>query len=114
MGILGYKFGWILLLHRSLHGSAMTFHALLNKKSLAHTHICKKSALTHSPLRLRLSELQALLRQVSDANGFSIFPVLRNPDTQGYIIPQYDGIKLFLHATNEKGCNYVWPTFAFY
>ena len=25
-------------------------HALLNKKSLAQTHICKKSALTHSPL----------------------------------------------------------------
>ena len=99
---------WILLNGRS----ATTFYALLNKKSLVQTHICKKSALTHSPPQQRLSELQALQSQVSDANGFSIFPVLRNPDAQGHIIPQYDGIKLFLHATNDKGCNYVWSTFS--
>ena len=37
----------------------------------------------------------ALQSQVSEANGFSIFPVLRNPDAQGPIIPQYDGINLF-------------------
>ena len=69
---------------------------------------------THSPSRQRLSELLALQSQVSEADGFSTFPVLRNPDTQGYIITQYDGIKLFLHATKDKGCNYVWPTFSCY
>ena len=37
----------------------------------------------------------ALQSQVSDADGFSVFPVLRNSDTQGHIIPQYDGINLF-------------------
>ena len=33
--------------------------------------------------------------QISEADGFSAFPVLRNPDAQGPIIPQYDGINLF-------------------
>ena len=66
-----------------------------NGKSLAQTHICKKLALTHSPLQQRLSELLALQSQVSEANGFSIFPVLRNPDAQGHIIPQYEGISFF-------------------
>ena len=33
--------------------------------------------------------------QVSDVDGFSIFPVLKNPGAQGHIIPQYDGINLF-------------------
>ena len=37
----------------------------------------------------------ALQSQVSDADGFSVFPVLRNSDAQGHIIPQYDGINLF-------------------
>ena len=114
MGILTSKFGWILLQDESLRGSATTFHALLNKNSLAQTHICKQSALTHSLPWQRLSELQALQSQVSDADGFSIFSVLRNPDTQGHIIPQYEGINLFLHATNEKGCNCVQPTFTCY
>ena len=38
----------------------------------------------------------------------------RNPDAQGHIILQYDGINLFLHARNEKGCNCVQPTFTCY
>ena len=37
----------------------------------------------------------ALQSQVSEANGFSAFPVLRNPDTQGHITPQYEGINFF-------------------
>ena len=37
----------------------------------------------------------ALQSQVSEADGFSTFPVLRNPDTQGHIIPQYEGINFF-------------------
>ena len=36
-----------------------------------------------------------LQSQVSEADGFSAFPVLRNPDTQGHIIPQYEGINFF-------------------
>ena len=43
-----------------------------NDKFLAQTHICKKSALTRSPLRQRLSELLALQSQVSEAYGFSV------------------------------------------
>ncbi|OWK04402.1 hypothetical protein Celaphus_00016344 [Cervus elaphus hippelaphus] len=53
------------------------------------------------PLGQRLSKLLALQSQVSEANGFSAFPVLRNADTQGQIIPQYEGINLF-HATCNK------------
>ena len=66
-----------------------------NGKSLAQTHIYKKLALTHSPPRQRLSELLAWQSQISEADGSSAFPVLRNPDAQGPIIPQYDGINLF-------------------
>ena len=73
-----------------------------NGKSLAQTHIYKKLALTHSPPRQRLSELLALQSQVSEANGFSIFPVLRNPDTQGHIIPQYEGISFFFYMQQMK------------
>ena len=82
-----------------------------NDKALAQTRICKKLLPTHSPSQQRLSELLALQSQVSEADGFSVFPVSRNPDAQGHIIPHYEGINLFLHATNEKGCNYVWSTF---
>ena len=66
-----------------------------NDKSLAQTHISRKSADTRSSPRHRLSELLALWSQVSDANAFSVFPVLKNLDAQGHIIPQYDGIHLF-------------------
>ena len=55
----------------------------------------------HSPSRQRLSELLALQSQVSAADGFSAFPVLRNPDTQGHIIPQYEGIN-FYHMQQIK------------
>ena len=109
MGILAYKFGWILLLNGSLHGSATTFYALLNKKSLVQTHICKKTELTHSPPQQRLSELQALQSQVSDADGFSIFSVLRNPDAQGHIIPQYEGINLFYMLQMKKAITMYGP-----
>ena len=47
------------------------------------------------PLPQRLSELLALQSQVSEADDFSAFPVLRNADTQGQIIPQYEGINFF-------------------
>ena len=56
-------------------------------KSLIQTHFCRKSALIRSPPQQRLSEFLALQSQVSDADGFSIFPVLRNSDTQRHIIP---------------------------
>ena len=39
------------------------------------------------PSRQKLSKLLALQSQVSEANGFSAFPVLRNADAQGQIIP---------------------------
>ena len=37
----------------------------------------------------------ALQSQVSEADGFSDFPVLTNADAQGHIIPQYEGIVFF-------------------
>ena len=43
----------------------------------------------------------ALQSQVSDADGFSVFPVLRNSDTQGHIIPQYEDIN-FYHMQQIK------------
>jgi len=46
-----------------------------NVKSLTQIHICKKLALTCSPPQQRLSELLALQSQVSDTDGFSVFPV---------------------------------------
>ena len=46
-----------------------------NDKSLTQIHICKKLALTCSPPQQRLSELLALQSQVSDTDGFSVFPV---------------------------------------
>ena len=61
----------------------------------------KKSALTHSPPWQRLPELLALQSQISEVDGFSAFPVLRNPDAQGHIIPQYGSINL-LHTQQMK------------
>ena len=43
----------------------------------------------------------ALQSQVSEADGFSTFPVFRNPDVQGHIIPQYEGIN-FYHMQQIK------------
>ena len=39
--------------------------------------------------------------QISEVDGFSAFPVLRNPDAQGHIIPQYGSINL-LHTQQMK------------
>ena len=66
-----------------------------NNKFLTHTLNCKNLLSTHSPSGQRLSELLALQSQVSAADGFSAFPVLRNPDAQGHIIPQYEGINFY-------------------
>ena len=43
----------------------------------------------------------ALQSQVSEADGFSAFPVFRNPDAQGQIIPHYEGIN-FYHMQQIK------------
>ena len=47
--------------------------------------------------------------QVSDANAFSVFPVLRNPDAQGHIIPQYEGINLFYMLQMKKAITMYGP-----
>ena len=44
----------------------------------------------------------ALQLQVSEADCFSTFPVLRNIDTQRQIIPQYEGINLFHKQQMKK------------
>ena len=64
---------------------------------------------THSPSRQRLSELLALQSQVSEANGFSAFPVLRNPDAQGHIIPQYEGINFYHMQQIQKAITMYGP-----
>jgi len=56
---------------------------------------------THSPSQQRLSELLALQSEFSEADGFSAFPVLRNPDIQGNIMLQYEGIS-FYHMQQIK------------
>ena len=47
--------------------------------------------------------------QVSDANAFSVFPVLRNPDAQGHIIPQYEGINFFFMQQMKKAVTMYGP-----
>ena len=78
-------------------------------KSLTQTHTYKKSALIRFPSQQRLSELLALQSQVSDANSFSVLPVLRNSDTQGHIIPQYDSINLFHMQQMKKAIAMYGP-----
>ena len=56
---------------------------------------------TQYPSPQRLSELLALQSQVSEADGFSAFPILRNPDAQGHIMLQYEGIN-FYHMQQIK------------
>ena len=51
----------------------------------------------------------ALQSQVSEADGFSVFPVSRNPDAQGHIIPQYDGINLFYMQQMKKAVTMYGP-----
>ena len=60
---------------------------------------------THSPSRQRLSELLALQPEVSEADGFSALPVFRNPDTQGHVIPQYEGINFYHMQQIKKNYN---------
>ena len=51
----------------------------------------------------------ALQSQVSEANGFSAFPVLRNPDAQGHIIPQYEGINFYHMQQIQKAITMYGP-----
>ena len=55
----------------------------------------------------------ALRSQISDANGFSVFLVLRNPDAQGHIIPQYDNINLFYMQQMKKAITMYGPHSSF-
>ena len=80
-----------------------------NNKFLPHTLNCKNLLSTHSPSGQRLSELLALQSQVSEADGFSAFPVLRNPDTQGHIITQYEGINFFHIQQMKKAVTMYGP-----
>lgn len=59
--------------------------------------------------RQRLSELLALQSQVSEANGFSAFPVLRNVEAQGQIIPRYEGINFFHMQQMKKAVTMYGP-----
>ena len=63
-----------------------------NDKPLARTRIYEKILSNHSPSRRRFSELLALQSRISEADGFSAFPVLRNTNSQGQIILQYEAI----------------------
>ena len=76
---------------------------------MAQTHICKKSALTLSAPRQKLSESLALQSQVSNANAFFVSPVLRNPDAQGHIIPQYKGINFYHMQQIKKSITMYGP-----
>ena len=51
----------------------------------------------------------ALQSRVSEADGFSAFPVLRNADTQGQIIPQYEGINFFHMQQMKKAITMYDP-----
>ena len=47
--------------------------------------------------------------QVSEANGFSTFPVLRNADAQGQRIPQYEDINFFHMQQMKKAVTMYSP-----
>ena len=51
----------------------------------------------------------ALQSQVSEAEGFSTLPVLRNVDVQGQITPQYEGINLFHMQQVRKAITLYGP-----
>ena len=51
----------------------------------------------------------ALQSQVSEAEGFSTFPVLRNVDAQGQITPQYEGINFFYMQQMKKAVTMYGP-----
>ena len=51
----------------------------------------------------------ALQSQVSEADGFSAFPVLRNLDAQGHIIPQYKVINFYHMQQIQKAITMYGP-----
>ena len=51
----------------------------------------------------------ALQLQVTEADGFSAFPVFRNPDAQGHIIPQYEGINFYHMQQIKKAITVYGP-----
>ena len=51
--------------------------------------------------------------QVSEANGFSTFPVLRNTDAQRQIIPQNEGINIFHMQLMKKSVTMYGPYLPF-
>ena len=51
----------------------------------------------------------ALQSQVSEADDFSAFPVFRNPDPQGHILPQYEGINFFHMQQIKKAITMYSP-----
>ena len=51
----------------------------------------------------------ALQLQVSEAEGFSALPALRNGDAQGKITPQYEGINLFHMQQMKKAVTMYGP-----
>ena len=55
----------------------------------------------------------ALQSQVSEADGFSTFPVFRNANAQGQIIPQYEGINLFHMQQLKKAVTMYGPHLPF-
>ena len=72
-----------------------------NDKPLAYTRIYEKTLSTHSPSRWRFSGLLALQSRISESDDFSAFPVFKNPNAQGQIIPQYKNID-FSHMQQMK------------
>ena len=72
-----------------------------NDKPLTHTHIYENRWSTHSPLRWRLSDLLALQSQISESDDLFAFPVLRNFNAQGQLIPQYEDL-YFSHIQQMK------------
>ena len=73
-----------------------------NDKTLTCTHIYKNRRSTHSPSWQRLSDLLALQSRVSEADDLFAFPVLRNVNAQGQLIPQYEGIDFSHMKQMEK------------
>ena len=55
----------------------------------------------------------ALQSQVSEANGLSTFPVLRNANAQGHIIPYYEGVSLFHMQQMKKAVTMYGPHLSF-
>ena len=51
----------------------------------------------------------ALQSQVSEADGFSALPVFRNPDAQGHVIPQYEGINFYHMQQIKKAITMYGP-----